>query len=177
MPGSGAKGWRAFLSVVAGPDGMPVHASTRIGEGPWYDRKGRLVAMNKTDLLKERPVGADPAILNDLPNEDGVPNRRPDPTMPEVDNHHVLTGSDALGRLYGPTATCLSWTSTAQTSGRPRIGFSWIAGNRTNWISGQDEGGCGAGVNLAETGGSNPANPIVGSGGGYGGIYCLADTP
>jgi hypothetical protein len=46
-----------------------------------------------------------------------------------------------------------------------------------NWISGQDEGGCGAGVNLIQTGGSDPNNPIVGSGGGYGGIYCFADVP
>jgi hypothetical protein len=28
-----------------------------------------------------------------------------------------------------------------------------------------------------ENGGSNPNNPIVGSGGGYGGIYCFAMTP
>jgi hypothetical protein len=177
MPGAGAKGWRAFLSVASGPGGAPVNAIDRLGSGPWYDRLGRVVALTKAALLNPRPMGADPAILNDLPNEDGLPNHRPDLTMPEVDNHHVLTGSDPQGRLYGATATCASWTSTAPTAGRPRIGFSWIASTRVNWISGQDEGGCGAGVNTVETGGSNPNNPIVGSGGGYGAIYCFAAVP
>ena len=45
LPGSGAKGWRAFLSVTKGADGKPVHAIDRVGEGPWYDRRGRLVAL------------------------------------------------------------------------------------------------------------------------------------
>jgi hypothetical protein len=177
LPGAGAKKWHAFLSAAAGPGGMPVNAIDRIGGGPWYDRMGRLLAMTKADLLQIRPRGADPAIINDLPNEFGIGNHRPDPTMPAVDNHHVLTGSDAMGKLYGPTSTCMSWTSAARTIGRPRIGFSWPLQNRQNWISGQDEGGCGAGVNQGETGGSDPSNPIVGSGGGYGGIYCFADTP
>ena len=78
MPGSGAKDWRAFLSVTKGPAGTPIHAIDRIGNGPWYDRRGRLLAMTKADLLYDRPMGADPAIGNDFPNEDGVPNHAPD---------------------------------------------------------------------------------------------------
>jgi hypothetical protein len=175
LPGAGAKGWRAFLSVPMGPDGKQVDAIDRIGEGPWYDRKGRVMAMNKAGLLSARPM-ADAAIANDLPNEFGIGNHRPDPTKPAVDNHHVLTGSNTMGRLNGPTSTCNGWTALTN-AGRPRIGFSWPAGGRTNWISGQDEGGCGAGVNVGETGGSDPSNPIVGSGGGYGGIYCFALKP
>jgi hypothetical protein len=93
-----------------------------------------------------------------------------------VNNHHVLTGSDASGNLYqnSVNSTCENWTSTASTAGRPRIGFSYPAGNREHWISGQDEGGCGAGAVLVDDGGSDPSNPIVGSGGGYGAIYCFA---
>ncbi|MDD9933510.1 MAG: hypothetical protein OXT09_07905 [Myxococcales bacterium] len=177
MPGSGAKIWRAFLSVPNGPGGGPVHAIDRIGDGPWVDRLGRMVAADRQALLNTRPEGAHPMIINDLPNEYGVPNHAPDPQAGEVDNHHMLTGSNEDGELYGPTATCESWTSTAQSSGRPRIGFSWPAGNRQHWISGQDEGGCGAGVDLDGGGGSDPSNPIVGSGGGYGGIYCFALNP
>ena len=177
MPGSGNKGWRAFLSVSADADGKPLNAVDRIGEGPWYDRIGRLMAPKKSDLLGMRPLNGDPTIQNDLPNEDGVPNHRPDPTKPAEDNHHFLTGSDAAGKLYGANATCVNWTSAASGSGRPRIGFSYPESNRMNWISGQDEGGCGAGVNLVETGGSDPNNPIVGSGGGYGGFYCFAFDP
>jgi hypothetical protein len=179
MPGAAAKGWRAFLSVAQGPDGKPVNAIDRVGEGPWYDRIGRVVAMTKAALLNPRPQGADPAIINDLPNEDGVPNQTPEPGQPPVNNHHVLTGSDASGKLYGGSvnSTCNNWTSTAQSSGRPRIGFSYPAGNRQHWISGQDEGGCGAGAVLVDRGGSDPSNPIVGSGGGYGGFYCFALMP
>jgi hypothetical protein len=174
--GAGAKEWHAFLSVSKGPDGMPVNAIDRIGEGPWYDFMGRLVAMNKAALMNTRPMGADPAILNDLPNEFGIPNHKPDLGMPAVDNHHVLTGSDMSGHFYSAASTCKDWTALTG-AGRPRIGFSWIAGGRNHWISGQDEGGCGAGVNVGETGGSDPSNPIVGSGGGYGGIYCFARVP
>jgi hypothetical protein len=182
MPGAGAKQWHAFLSVAQGPAGAPINAADRIGKGPWYDRLGRLVAMTLTDLLQNRPNGADPAIKEDLPNESGTPNHRPDPTQPVADNHHVLTGSDTQGRLYTVNAksTCLDWTSSSMDNvmtGRPRIGFSWSVSNRTNWISGQDEGGCGAGVAIQENGAGDPTMPFVGSGGGYGGIYCFAMVP
>jgi hypothetical protein len=60
---------------------------------------------------------------------------------------------------------------------RPRVGFSWTDVQRTNWISGKDEGGCGAGINLDQLSGSDPANAVVGSGGGYGAIYCFALRP
>jgi hypothetical protein len=43
---------------------------------------GRVVAMTVEDLLNSRPRGADPLIINDLPNEFGVPNRNPDGTGP-----------------------------------------------------------------------------------------------
>jgi hypothetical protein len=182
MPGAGAKQWHAFLSVAQGPAGAPINAADRIGKGPWYDRLGRLLAMTLADLLQNRPNGADAAIKEDLPNESGTPNHRPDPTQPVADNHHVLTGSDAQGRLYTVIAksTCLDWTTSSMDNvmtGRPRIGFSWSVMNRTNWISGQDEGGCGAGVAVQENGASDPTMPFVGSGGGYGGIYCFAMVP
>lgn len=176
MAGSSAKQWHAFLSTTK------VNAKDRIGAGPWYDRRGRLVAENLTNLLQNRPNGADPAIKEDLPNETGTPNHRPNPAAPEDDNHHTLTGSKPDGTLYSETATCLDWTTTSKDNkmtGRPRIGFCWSTQNRTNWISGQDEGGCGAGVTGVgmENGGSDPNNPIVGSGGGYGAIYCFATVP
>jgi hypothetical protein len=179
MPGAAGKGWHAFLSAAKGPDGKQVNAIDRIGEGPWYDRLGRVLAMNKAALMSARPQGADPAIADDFPNEDGVPNQTPDPSKGPVNNHHFLTGSDTSGKLYQSSAnsTCKDWTTTDSGAGRPRIGFSYPAGNRQNWMSGQDEGGCGAGAVLVDMGGSDPSNPIVGSGGGYGGIYCFALKP
>jgi hypothetical protein len=102
MPGSKVKIWRAFLSATKGPDGNQVNAIERIGNGPWYDRKGRLLANNTSELLNGRPINAHSAIKNDLPNEDGVPNRYPDPLNPtkEVDNHLTVTGTGEDGKLF-----------------------------------------------------------------------------
>jgi len=250
LPGSGAKGWRAFLSVTKGPDGQPVHAIDRVGEGPWYDRRGRLVALTKADLVQSRPAGADALIANDLPNEDGVPNHAPEGE--QVDNHDILTGSDGNGRLYSMdwSHNCHDWTSAVGSDGQPRVGHSWtrqggagggpdgpggpvpmggdlpdgattismdgapplggdsgdggrmtscmpgaemmdgppadggvcIGGNGgpgggESWISTLDEAGCAPGADLIEKGPPDPRNPTVGSGGGYGAIYCLALTP
>jgi hypothetical protein len=187
MPGASAKQWRAFLSTST------VNAKDRIGQGPWYDRKGRILAMNLTALLKERPEGAATEIINDLPNEFGVPNHDPDGTG-NVDNHDILTGTNAQGTLYCPSSaancTCNDWTS-AQPSGKPRVGHSWPrgggggggfgggggGGSMNNWMSALDEAGCAPGVSLIEMGPPNANNPTVGSGGGYGGFYCFALTP
>jgi hypothetical protein len=199
MPGSSSKQWRAFLSATTGgPGGGPVHAIDRVGTGPWYDRLERLVANTKADLVNVRPNGAHPAIINDLPNEDGVPNHQPDPTQPQVDNHDTLTGSNEQGQLFSTNAgfTCNDWTSAVGATGTPRCGHSWprgggigggrppgggpgggAFGNMAHWISALNEAGCAPGVNLIETGPPNPFNPTVGSGGGYGGFYCFALTP
>jgi hypothetical protein len=183
-------GGLVVLSSVAcsAPD-----AIDRIGEGPWYDRSGRVVAMNKAALLNARPEGADPAIIDDLPNEYGVPNHAPDGQ--QVDNHDMLTGTGADGMLHDDArSTCQDWTSSIGSDGEPRCGHSWPRGGgdtgwggrggpggddggMAHWISALDEAGCAPGVNLTETGGPNPSNPTVGSGGGYGGFYCFALTP
>lgn len=197
LAGSSAKQWRAFLSATAGgASGGAVHAIERIGEGPWYDRRGRLVANSKTDLVQTRP-NADAVIKNDLPNEEGVPNHNPDGTG-NVDNHHVLTGSGPDGRLYASDVkvTCNDWTkSQGDSADAPRVGHAWPrsgpggGGGRPgggggmstfsteNWMSALDEAGCGAGVSIVEMGPPMESTPTVGSGGGYGGIYCFALTP
>ena len=195
MPGAGNKQWRAFLSAVADENGNQVNAIDRVGEGPWYDRLGRTFAMTKADLLTERPTNIDPAIKDDFPNEDGVPNHRPDPNQDEVDNHDTLTGTNEKGQLYGPTATCADWTGNTGTEGKPRVGHSWPRygmggpgpgpgpgpgmgdGSMANWMSSLDESGCAPGVSLIEMGPPQKDSNTVGSGGGYGGFYCFALTP
>jgi hypothetical protein len=177
-PGAGCKTWRAFLSVTKGPNNGPaINAIDRVGNGPWYDRVGRVVAMNKAALLGDRPTGMDPAIINDFPNEFGTPNQNPDGTGP-VDNHDFLTGSDAMGKVYstGTSATCKDWTSKVGADGKPRVGHSWprqISG--TNWISSLNEAGCAPGVFIVEMG--PPVGDTVGGGGGYGGFYCFEYKP
>ncbi|HKP56486.1 MAG TPA: hypothetical protein VJV78_07200 [Polyangiales bacterium] len=189
MAGAGKKTWRAFLSVTKGSDGKPVNAIDRVGDGPWYDRLGRLIAQNKTALAMTRPQGADSAIINDLPNEDGVPNHAPDGM--QVDNHDMLTGTSETGQLFSTDwkYTCHDWTSAVGSDGTPRVGHSWPrsggGGGRmgggmssgANWMSALNEAGCAAGASLVEMGPPNASNPTVGSGGGYGGFYCLALEP
>ncbi len=181
MPGSSVKQWRAFLSVSKGPDGTQVNAIDRIGTGPWYDRVGRVLSNNITELLNTRPAGANSAIKNDLPNEDGIPNHRPDGKT-AVDNHHMITGSGTNGKLSGNT--CSDWTSLTGTGKGPNCGFSWPrggmgktaqGGSASHWIYGFTAGGCGAGIQITEQ--NDLSNPIVGSGGGYGGFYCFALNP
>ena len=166
LPCAGQKQWRAFLSSSA------EDAIDRVGPGPWYDRLGNLVAQTAGDLASTRPQGADSSIVNDLPNELGIPNHDPDGSG-DVDNHDTLTGSDESGRLYGSNATCNDWTSSAE-SGSPRVGHSWPGGPSQHWISAMNAPGCGAGVNTST---QNNTGPCVGCSGGYGGIYCLALTP
>ena len=175
MPGNG-KTWRAFLSVTKGPDGNPVNAIDRVGEGPWYDRRCRLVTMNKAGITQTRPEGADPIIADDLPNEDGVPNHDPDGTG-EIDNHNFLTGSTAAGLITGTKLadTCQDWTSAESGGGKPRCGVSWPRAQLINWISVLNEGGCAPGVTPAGAQSGTPGT--VGALGGYGGFYCFALTP
>jgi hypothetical protein len=202
MPGAGAKQWRAFLSATKGGDGGgPVHAKSRIGNGPWYDATGRLVAMTLADLIGgDRPIGADPAIRDDLPNEFGIPNHTADApgcTGSQCpDNHQVLTGTNCAGELYtgggqgggimstcknvtpvsgSPDVafTCNDWTSKAE-EGSPWCGHSWPRqGSGLSWISSALDGGCAPCVRVQESGGVTEA--CVGSAGGYGGFYCFEE--
>jgi hypothetical protein len=205
VAGSGTKQWRAFLS--AGGDGVTtVNAIDRIGNGPWYDRLGRLFSASKANLMGFRPSDADPLIKNDFPNENGTPNHNPD-GQGKVDNHDSLTGTGADGKLYtgGKNPTCTGWTTKVGSAGQPHVGHAWprtpqssntcmgggfpggggggapsdpaTAGCYGHWMSSLDEAGCAAGASLVEMGPPDPNNPTVGSGGGYGGFYCFALTP
>jgi hypothetical protein len=169
------KTWRAFLSVTNGPSGLPVNAIDRIGEGPWYDRRERPFAMNKAALMNTRPLGADPVIIDDFPNEDGVPNHNPGTGT--IDNHNALTGSTKMGTVDPAMlkATCQDWTSSAADGGTPRCGVSWPRGQLTHWISILNEGGCAPGA--TPPGAEAGMRGTVGALGGYGGFYCFALTP
>lgn len=172
--GFGGKTWRAFLSVVEGPSGEPVNAIDRIGEGPWYDRNGRLIAENKAGLIAgDRPAG-DAQAVADLPDETGLP-------LTELgDSHDIMTGSTASGVLDGTSviATCGDWTVSSDSttySEKVTVGHSWPAGSGRGWIKSHRMRGCAPGVNLRQNGPGQ--GNCVGCGGGWGAIYCFALTP
>ncbi|MCB9522911.1 MAG: hypothetical protein H6702_05980 [Myxococcales bacterium] len=181
--GMGHKTWRAFLSAPDDGNGQVAHAIERIGEGPWYDANGRLVAENLQGLSGTRPAG-DPASINDLPDEHGVP------TSVLGDAHDVITGSNAAGRLSNedPAYTCDSWTSTetrVASGGRPRPGggggimcghsFPRSARSGLSWVSDHPLRGCARGINLIQNGAGE--GDCIGCSGGYGALYCFALTP
>jgi hypothetical protein len=192
MPGANQKVWRAFLSTQAGgANGGPSHARDRIGNGPWYDRTGRLVAENLEGLLMTRPSGGDSTVASDLPNERGEPNRG----NSDVDNHDTVTGSNAMGQ-YSGGPTCEDWTSSMTAAppaagsgggGRnnggfgagfrgPMCGHSWpSAQSGMSWIQAHQAPGCAPSVSLTQTGAGSGDG--IGNSGGYGGIYCFALTP
>lgn len=173
------KVWRAFLSVKAGPNGTPVNAIDRVGKGPWYNFKKVLLAKTVTDLVPDaqddgRPThytGADEnrPLLEMFTDENGDPVR---PRL-SVDNHDTLTGSDKNGK-YANGGTCNDWTSTDENLQPPMIGHSWprSSNNGRHWISDHAAGGCGKGIDTRLQAGNG--TKTVGSGGGYGGIYCFA---
>jgi hypothetical protein len=207
MPGAGAKDWRAFLSTTAGgPNGGPVHARTRIGQGPWFDATGRVVAMTLEALIgSNRPGGADPAIRDDLPNEFGIPNHSADAPgcvgSACPDNHQVLTGTNCVGELYtgggnvgGQNEITPDCTGVTPPNNAPNEAYTC-----NDWTSKEEAGDpwCGhswprmgsglSWMSAAKDGGCAPCVRIeegggvsencVGSAGGYGGFYCFALKP
>ena len=52
--GAGGRAWRAYVSQNAG-GGLPqVNARDRIGNGPWYNANGQIIAANVADLHGDR---------------------------------------------------------------------------------------------------------------------------
>ena len=208
MPGAGAKDWRAFLSTTTGgPDGGPLHARTRIGNGPWYDAAGRVVSMTLESLIgSNRPGGADQAIRDDLPNEFGIPNHAADAPGCSggdcPDNHQVLTGTNCLGDLYTGggsiggqneiTSDCSKFTPPATPVINPEYTCNdWTskapAGKPWCGHSWPRQGSGLSWMSAARDGGCAPCarliemggvnDACVGSAGGYGGFYCFEYKP
>lgn len=171
--GGGGRTWRAFLSVARGPDGVPIHAIDRIGAGPWYDRNGRLIAMDRAGLTSTRPQG-DPTAVNDLADENGVGLHS------FGDTHDIMTGSNQQGRLDGvdASATCGDWTSAVGpgSENKVRAGHSWPAMSGQSWVMAHRLPGCAPGVRTTITPPGEEGNTVGGQG-GWGGIYCFALRP
>jgi hypothetical protein len=107
--GAGGKTWRAYLSTQPA-DGKPaVNARDRIGNGPWQNFKGTVVAANLDELHSENnKLGFDNSLTERgqvVPGVGFAPNR-----------HDILTGSTAEGRAFpaGDDRTCRNWTSSTQ---------------------------------------------------------------
>ncbi|HEY2903301.1 MAG TPA: hypothetical protein VGL59_22145 [Polyangia bacterium] len=106
--GAGSKTWHAYLSVAKGPDGTAVNAKDRIGNGPWYNVKGALIAMNVADLHTKN---GDYMLF--LDEKGGFINGHWTGSPAPVE-HDILTGSNRDGTLDAAN-NCSDWTSAATT--------------------------------------------------------------
>jgi len=154
--GGGSKTWRAYLSAPgafpsAGNPGTPsVNARDRIGNGPWYNAKGSLIANDLAHLHNGNKLSKDTAL-----DERGnvVKGRGDNPN-----EHDMLTGSRADGTAFAPQTdtTCKAWTSSGDGSAivghHDRIGplpENWA----TSWNFSHQSAGCSQEA-LVRTGGA-----------------------
>jgi hypothetical protein len=139
--GAGTRVWRAYLST-SNPD---VHARDRIGDGPWYNAKGVLIASNVAELHSDKANINNDTALDEQGrpvNAPGAPNR-----------HDILTGSTVEGRAT--TMTCQNWTTsssdqTATLGHHDRLTFGKPG---SPWNSAHPSKGCSQ-ENLVATGGA-----------------------
>lgn len=153
--GAGSKTWRAYLSTQAA-DGQPaVNARDRIGQGPWHNVRGALVARDLAhlhgDTLELARAGNALSWSTALSEKNQPINRVGD----KPNQHDILTGSQADGRAFTDAAdhTCKNYTSSA-ADGSAQVGhFDRTGGNSISWNSAHPSRGCGQ-DNLVATGGA-----------------------
>ena len=158
--GRGDVTWRAYLSTQ-GPGA--VSARDRIGNGPWYNSRGGIVAMNQAELHGDT---IEAARLGNRVNKNTARNEKGDlingaGDMPN--QHDVLTGSTADGRAFTDAMdhTCNNYTSNADGRGTVQLGHhDKTGGGSGSWNSVHASRGCSQ-PNLIATGGN-----------GY--LYCFA---
>jgi hypothetical protein len=130
--GAAGKTWRAYLSVpptlAAGttPAAPAVNARDRIGNGPWHNAKGMLIARDVAHLHDGNNISKETAL-----DERGNPVKGRGDTPNE---HDMLTGSRSDGTAFAPQTdtTCKAWTSS--TEGSAIVGHHDRVGpNTDNW--------------------------------------------
>ena len=105
--GAGNKTWHAYLSSTTNPNnGQAANARDRIGNGPWQNAKGVVVAKDVNDLHGNPNINKE-TLLDEKGNRIKV--RGDTPNM-----HDMLTGSDMQGRAFPANLnlTCNNWTSS-----------------------------------------------------------------
>jgi hypothetical protein len=108
--GSTGKTWHAYLSTQAANGQPAINARDRIGNGPWQNSKGVVIAKSADELH-----GANNLTKQTALSEKGSPTKgRAD----SPNEHDALTGSTMDGRAFPPgeDRTCKNWTSSTQGS-------------------------------------------------------------
>ena len=145
--GAGDLIWRAYLSTT-GESGE--NARDRIGDGPWYNYAGTMVAQDIDDLHSENNLLGKENSLTERGEQ--VNGRGDSPNM-----HDIITGStmDGLASDADGDTTCENWTSN-NSDGSALVGHHDRVGggqNPTSWNSAHASRGCGQ-EDLQGTGGN-----------------------
>ena len=153
--GRGDATWRAYLSQSPGMGAPLVNARDRIGDGPWHNANGAVIAWNVDDLHEDRNNVRKPTAVDE--NGEQVSGAGDQPNR-----HDILTGSDSMGRALpaaADIATCSNWTSNGE--GRAMVGHhDRLGGPNASWNAVHSSRGC-------------SQEDLVGTG-GDGLFYCFA---
>jgi hypothetical protein len=152
--GSG-KTWHAYLSTQA-VNGQPaVNARDRIGQGPWHNARGAVIATDVAHLHGDTHEVA--RLGNNLSRNTAFTekNEAVKGAGDTPNQHDILTGSQPDGRAFsdGADHTCKNYTSSAP-DGSAQVGhFDRTGGGNTSWNSTHASRGCGQ-DKLVATGGA-----------------------
>jgi hypothetical protein len=148
--GAGAKTWRAYLSTST------VDAKSRIGNGPWYNFKGELIAQNVADLhtADKNKISATTALTEKgtVPNYLAMVDGKAAPAAQPL-QHDILTGTNEDGTKNADT--CRDWTA-GDASAKAMLGHADRLGRNpglNSWNAIHASQGCGL-EQLAPTGGA-----------------------
>jgi len=154
--GAGGRDWRAYLSgePTSGAERPSISARTRIGDGPWHNADGVMIAGDVDELHISPNLSAATALTENGDRVNGFgtsPNR-----------HDILTGTQADGTAFFPDDadhTCNNWTSSSD--GNAQVGHSdRHGGGNTSWNSAHASRSC--------------SQPDLQATGGDGLLYCFA---
>jgi hypothetical protein len=139
--GAGDHTWRAYLSAQPAGGEAAVNARDRIGDGPWQNAEGVVIAQDVDELHGENNLTKETAL-----DEQGeVVNGRGD----EPNRHDILTGSQPDGTAFaeGEDRTCGNWTMSgaegaAMVGHHDRMGLRDDAPSKSWNSSHPSRGGC-----------------------------------
>ena len=139
--GSTSVNWAAYLSTFEPGGNAGVNARERIGNGPWKNAKGVVVATNVDNLHSASVNITKQTALTE--KGEGISGSG-DP----VNTHDILTGSDPQGMFStaGGDTTCGNWTKSSDGSAivghHDRAGLQKTTRHMTSWNSSHGSRGC-----------------------------------
>jgi hypothetical protein len=139
--GAGGRTWRAYLSTQATGGEPAVNARDRIGQGPWRNAKGEVIAASLEELHGDNNISKATALTEKGQTVNGRGDR---PNM-----HDILTGTQADGTAFAGAEdrTCGNWTlsgteGAAMVGHHDRMGLRDDAPSRSWNASHPSRGGC-----------------------------------